>query len=306
MSFELITLNQSDLGSSIAEQLGKILHYARVTRFADGETQVTLSNADFWHNKHAIIVQSTYPLPQEQMLHVAFLAHELKNAGCTMVSAIVPYFAYARQEKSHIPGKFGPAQVIVQLFQNAGIDQLITVEAHTPLIKNFFTIPYASLPLINFITQHIRQHIDLSGGVSLIAVDKGAYNRAQIIAQNLGCDVILFTKERYAQDKTKIVDVSSSCTTPTAILVDDIIDTGGTALHVCDELKKQGLKHIFGYFVHPVFSDDAMHKVEKSAFEKVFVSNTLALENLNLHSKVEAFDISEVITECIKKTYNEN
>lgn len=298
--------NQSTLASNIAEQLGKPLHYAHVTRFADGETEVTFENTSFWQNKHVIIIQSTYPHPQEQILHVAFLAHELKNAECATITAIIPYFGYSRQEKSYIIDKFGPAQIIAQLLQNAGIDRIITLEAHTPILKNFFTIPFYSLSLIDAITQHIKQHIDLSHGVSLIAVDKSAYNRAYTIAHQLDCDTIQFTKERYAHDKTKIISMSGEPNTHTAILVDDIIDTGGTALHVCDELAKKGVEHIFGYFVHPVLSDDAVNNIQTSAFEKVFVSNTIPLKDLQGHHKIEQFDISPIIVEQIKQLYTEN
>ena len=304
MDFEFITLGQSSLASRIAEQCGKILHYAQVIRFADGETQVTFENANFWHNKHAVIIQSTHPLPQEQILHVAFLAHELKNAGCAKITAVIPYFGYSRQEKSHIPGKSGRAHVVAQSLQNAGIDQIITIEAHTPILESFFTIPFQSLSLVDFIAQHSRQHIDLSHGVSLIAVDKGAYNHARAIAQKLNCNTIQFTKERYAHDKTRIIGISDTCTTPTAIIVDDIIDTGVPHC-TCDELTKKGVKHIFGYFAHPIFSNDALSKVQTSNFEKVFVSNTIALKDLPHHNKIELFDTSAIIVQQIKQLYNE-
>ena len=305
MNFEFITLQPSDLASRIAEQCGKFLHYAHIARFADGETEVTFDNADSWRDKHAIIIQSTHPVPHEQILHVAFLAHELKNAGCTQITAIIPYFGYSRQEKSCIPGKSGHAQIIAQLLQDAGIDRIITVEAHTPILNNFFTIPFHSICLVDIIANHIKQHIDISRGVSLIALDKGGYTRAHAIAQKLGCNTIQFTKERYAHDKTKIVSVSGEVNTPTAILVDDIIDTGGTALHVCDELAKKGIEHIFGYFVHPILSGNAVSNVQASSFEKVFASNTVPLKDMQSHHTVKPFDISTVIVEQIKQLHTE-
>jgi len=301
-NFEFITLNQSDLGCAVSKHFDKPLHYAQITRFADGETQVTFNDTDFWHNKHAFIIQSTYPSPQEQILHVAFLAHELKNAGCSTITAIIPYFSYSRQEKSHIPGKFGPAQIIAQLLQNAGINQLVTIETHTPVLKDFFTIPFYSLSPVDLITQHIKQHIDLSQGVSLVAVDKGAFDRAHEVAQELGCNTIQFTKNRYAQNKTEIMSMSGACNMPTAIIVDDMIDTGGTALQVCDELAKKGIQHIFGYFVHPVCSNNALDKVQASNFEKVFVANTIALKTLKSHNKIKLFDISTILVEHIQNT----
>lgn len=300
MILEFITLTPSNLTSAIAKEYGKTLHYAQVTRFADGETQIIFDNPDFWRDKHAIILQTTYPSPHEQILHVAFLAHELKNAGCANVTTVIPYFGYSRQEKSHIPGKYGPAYVIAQLLQHAGINQLITIEAHTPVLKEFFTIPFNSVSLIDCITNHIRTHIDLSHGVTLIAVDKGAYARAQAVANKLGCTVIQFFKERYAQDKTKIISISDECNTPTAIIIDDIMDTGGTALQVCEELTKKGVHHIFGYFAHPVFSNNCLQKIETSGFEKVFVSNTIDLTGVTTQSKTELFDISRCIIEHLK------
>ncbi len=303
--FEFIALDTSSIGLSLVEHFDKYLHHAQVTRFSDGETEVTLKETDkdanFWLNKHAIIIQTTYPSPQEQIMHVAFLAHELKNTGCTKITAIIPYFGYSRQEKSRIPGKFGPAHVVAQLLQNAGIDQVVTIEAHTPVLKNFFTIPFHSLSPLDLITQHIREHIDLSHGVSLIAVDKGAYDRAHTIAQKLNSNTIYFTKNRYAQNKTAIMSMSGELSTPTAIIVDDMIDTGGTALQVCDALVERGAQHVFGYFVHPVLSNNALDRVQTSNFEKVFVANTIALKTVQSHGKVELFDISSILIEPVKE-----
>jgi len=233
--FEFISFN-SNIGDSIAEYFDKPLHCAKITEFADGETEVTFDNPNFWQNKHALIIHTTYPFPHKQILHVSFLANELKNAGCSQVTAIIPYFGYSRQEKSKIPGKFGNAGIIAKLLQEAGVDNVVTIEAHTPVLNELFTIPFHSLSPLDIITQHIRTHIDLSQGVSLIAVDKGAYERAHTIAQKLGVNAIYFSKQRYDTNKTAIMSMSGELNTPTAIIVDDIIDTGGTALQVCNAL----------------------------------------------------------------------
>jgi ribose-phosphate pyrophosphokinase len=296
MDFEYITFDQSALACSIAEQANKTVHYARVIQFSDGETHVTFDNPDFWRNKQVVIIQTTYPLPHQHILHVAFLAHELKNVGAATVTALIPYFAYSRQEISCVSGTFGHAYVVAQLLQQM-IDRIITIEAHGPLLQNFFTIPFHSLSLVDLIARHIKQHIDLSQGVAVVAVDEGAYNRAQAIADRVNCNVIRCTKERFGCNNTKMLSMSGQMM-PTVILVDDIIDTGNTALDVCAQLKENGAERIIGYFVHPVLSAHAAQKLD-TMFDRVFVSNTIALQSP--HDTIDMIDISAYIVEQLKQ-----
>lgn len=302
MNIELITINdQPGLAARVAQRLGQQLHKAKLKRFADGEMRVALEDQTFWSDRHAVIMQSTGSPVHDHIMQLAFLAYELKNAEAEKVTAIIPYFGYARQEKSDIADKPGPAAVVVRLLEAAGVDVVITVAVHTPVIEEFFTVPFHNISLVKTIAQQIKQQFESVSDICLVAPDQGAHERVKALAQELDVEQMAFYKERYAADKTRVIKVVGSCTVETAIIVDDIIDTGGTALNACDELRKCGIKNIYGYFVHPVFSGDALQKVGQSALKKIFVSNTLALSIAQSHTKVEVFDVSVDVVNAIEQ-----
>lgn len=298
---ELITIDKNaQLPHTVAQRLNKQLHVAHVKQFADGEIYVGLDNPGLWKNKKAVIIQSTDSPVNKHILEVSFLAHELKNAGAQSVVTVIPYFGYARQEKSDIKGKPGPAQVIAHLYQGSGIDYMMMVELHNPLVQTFFVIPSYNITVNALIAQHIKDTFGANESICLIAPDEGAQERVADIAQQIGCGFTVFEKERYDIDKTRIIGQTESCQAASAIIIDDIIDTGGTAIQAADQLLQQGFTNVYGYFVHGVFSKNALERIDKSAFTKVFVSNTIEQVS-SLPKKVEVFDVSNQVANVIKE-----
>lgn len=300
MDVEIITLDdKADLAQRISSFFKKELLVPKIERFADSEVRVTLENPSLFVDKTVLVIQSTHAPVIEQSVEVAFLMQELKNAECSRIIGVIPYFGYSRQEKSDIAGKPGHAALFAKLFENAGLDAFVTVELHDAIIETFFSIPVRNVLVHEIIAAHIKQQVGTLEGVCLIAPDKGAQAYVHTIAQRLGAGMIVFSKERFAADKTRIVGKSGSCRGKTAIIIDDILDTGGTALNVCKELQQLGFQNIFGYFVHPVFSKDAQERIERSIFTKVFVSNTIPVRS-RLH-KIGIFDVSAPIIEAINQ-----
>ena len=295
-----ITINDtSSLAKQVTQKLGMPLHTAQVQRYADGEMRVVLQEPDLYSGQQVCIIQSTSAPVLEHIALVAFLADELRNAGAQHVRALVPYFGYARQEKSGMPGKPGPAALIAKWLEAAGIAHIMSVVLHTEAIKQFFSIPVENVTLEPFIAQYIKAHIPHEKKFCLVAPDKGAAAWVQNIAQQIGADYMVFEKERYGINKTRVVSCSGSCGGNTAIIIDDIIDTGGTALHVAQELKTMGMQDIYGLFVHPVLSGDALQKVEHSVFKQVFVGNTIAVVVEHV-SKITVFDVSTELATLLK------
>ncbi|MDP3889282.1 MAG: ribose-phosphate diphosphokinase, partial [bacterium] len=227
------------------------------------------------------------------------LAHELKNAAARRVIAVLPYFGYSRQEKSNIPHGTGHAVVIAKLLEASGIDGLITVELHNPIIQTFFSIPVHNVMVSDDITHHIAQHINMLEGACFIAPDEGAAQRVYAVAVQFGAGVIVYKKERYGANKTRVIGKVGDCVSDTAIIIDDIIDTGGTALDVCKKLKEDGFKTIYGYFVHPVLSPHAVVKLERGLIDYVLVSNTIGLSEEKCISKIAIFDVSSAVVNAI-------
>lgn len=301
MDFELICLEETDLAQKISKRFNKKLHTAIVQQFADGEINIVLPNPELFRNTIAVLIQSTGIRVNEHTLGVAYCAHELKNAGAHKVIAVVPYFGYARQERSTIPGKPGQAAVVARLFQAAGIDELIAVELHELSLIDLFSIPVHHIRLQQTIVDDIQRRL-LPRSLFMIAPDQGAQAYVNEIARDLGVKALLFEKERYGKDKTRVIGDWELCGhtnqhgQQVGVIVDDIIATGGTAINVCNKLCEQGFSTIYGYFVHPVLAGPALERLQKSHFAKIFVSNTLPLsEQAHETGMIELFDVSDPI-----------
>ena len=299
MNIEIVTLSEKTrLAFDIAREFGAPCSVAQVEQFADSEIRISLTHPEQYVGKTVLLVQSTNMPVQQNVLAVAFLTHELKNAEAQKVIGVIPYFGFARQEASGIPGKPGQAQVVAYLFEASGMDAVIAVELHTKQIESFFSIPVINVSLIEVIVQHIKANFETLKDTCLVAPDEGAHDWVTAIAKKLNLGSFTFTKERYAKDKTRVVGRKGRCIGTTAIIIDDIIVTGGTAFHAADELPNLGFKKVFGYFVHPVFARDVRKKVENGRFEKIFVSNTIPIAQ-PAGGKVEVFDITHTIVSSI-------
>jgi ribose-phosphate pyrophosphokinase len=301
MVAEFICLQSTVLAQKIADSFYKPLHQAKFITFADGEINVTLENPVLFHGKIVTIIQSTGNPTNDFLLGTAFLAQELKNAGASTVIAVLPYFGYSRQERSSIAGKPGHAKVVAQLLQDAGIDELITVQLHDASIIDFFSIPVHDLSAASTIAMHIQKQQKTLKDICLVAPDKGAHEYVESIARRIGVHSLLFLKERFAKDKTRIVGIAGDCHGATAVIIDDIIATGGTAIQVAHELAERGYTNIEGYFVHPVFAGDAVARIETSDFDRLYVSNTLPLPSGTKDSFIQQFDVSHNIVELLRK-----
>ncbi len=301
MNYELIALSSTNIAQKVAEQLDRPLHLAQSRLFADGEINVELQHTAPFKDKVAVIIQSTGDPVNEQTLGIAFLAQELKHAGARKVIAVIPYLGYARQEKSSIAGKAGHVALIAKLFEAAGIDELISVDLHEASIINFFSIPVHNLQVQSIVAAHIQKQLASLQQVCLIAPDEGAAEYVEQVASKVGVGTLVFSKERFSADQTRITGVAGECKGTTGIIIDDIIATGGTALNVCNTLPEMGYENIYGYFVHPVLAGNAVERIKESSFLKIFVSNTLPLSKEAVESSdIEVFDVSSVIVDSLR------
>ena len=301
MSYELVTLEKTDLAQRIAQKLHKELHIATLRQFADGELNVHLNDYQQYADKTAVIIQSTGGRVNEYTLGVAFLAQTLQQAGAKKIIAVTPYVGYSRQDRG-IGGKPGHMQVVAQLFEVAGIDELIAVELHEKEVMRFFTIPVTNVSVKDTIAMHIKEQFPVLDTVCLVAPDKGAHEYVKDVAQKVGVGTINCSKERFGSDQTRVLDCVIDCDGATGVIVDDIVSTGGTAANVARLLSDKGYQDIFGYVVHPVLAGKAVELLREAGVNGLFVSNSLPLvANLKAIPFIEVFDISEDIVSVLKE-----
>lgn len=296
MNSVFLTLQKSDFAVKLALSAGKELHRAGITRFADGEVEITLPPHVEFRGKRVYVVHATCPPVHDHIIQALLMANALHNAGVAEIIAIIPYFGYARHDKSDIAGGRAPVEAIIRALETAEYTKIITVELHAPHIITQFSVPAINISSVQLLADLIKKHGDLND-VCLVAPDKGAVPRVEAVAALLGLPVMHFTKERIGTDQTRIVAQHGQCNGKKAIIVDDMIDSGGTAIGVCNELKNMGFNSIIGYFVHPVLSGNAVQKIEASPFEKIYVSNTIDLKERS--PKIEVFDMSTQVTQCL-------
>jgi len=302
MALEFICLEKTELAQNIANSFNKPLHNATVIPFADGEINVTLSHPELFKEKTVVVIQSTGRHVNQTTLAVAFLVQELKNAGATQIIGVIPYLGYSRQERSIIADKPGHAAVIARLLEAAGLKILITVQLHDEKIKEFFSIPVYNLTAESLIIDHIRVHHPSLKGACLVAPDQGARALVQHIAKHLNLGLLVASKQRIAPDQTRLMELSDGCRGTVGIIIDDIIATGGSAVHVAEILQQRGYRTIYGYFVHPVLASHAADRIAQSGCTAIFVGNTLPLPT-EVQGKlfIKQFDVMPIIVPALKK-----
>ncbi len=297
MDFQIVG-PENTLAQSIARALDKKLIVPQVTQFADGELEVTFSDPTELQHKKIFIVQSTNPPVHDHMMQLLLTIFQAKNAGAQEIIIVAPYFGYARHDKSVIPGADCQAKLIADILQAAHIKKLITTALHSEKIMEQFNIPVINLWLADVIAHDIKSRFGDLSQICLVAPDMGAQPRVAKVCEILGIGHIFFTKKRIAVDKTLITAVDVHCRGKIAIMIDDIIDTGGTAVNACDELLNQGFSQVYGYFIHPVLSGNAIARIEQSKFSGIFVSNSIPLTQVV--TKIKIFDITDVLVQTIK------
>jgi len=299
--FEFFSLNKAfALAADVAKRFKKDLYIADIVQFADSEIEVRLKEDLNVKGKLAFVIHSTCEPVDEHIMQLLFLIDLLKKRGAKKVHLIIPYFGYSRQCINKKTGKPGNAGIIAKLVETAGADSVTVVEAHNKKLAAFFSIPFCNISLHSLIASHIRNRFEDRETLCLVAPDDGAKERVRAIASMLHLPTVFFSKKRYDINKVEIVGVTGDCLGKRAIIIDDIIDTGSTAMKVADILVSKEVSHVYGYFVHPVLSANAPNALESSVFEKIYVSNSIGLSDDKKIDKIETFDISDALVDYVK------
>ena len=275
-----------DLAANVARELGEELCYVETRKFPDGERYLRITGevAD-----EVTVIQSTGYPQDENLMELLFIISNLKDLGAKKVRVVVPYMGYARQEKRFNPGETISAKIICNFIEAAGADEFITFNIHEECVLNFFNIPARNISAMPAIAEYIKQITDEKP--LILAPDKGAYGFAQEMSEIIGCDCTYLTKVRLGPDKveTKIVDVrcdSESENTVNvdsvkgmhAIIIDDIIATGGTIVNAINILKQYGAKSVDVCCVHGILTNNGATRIYEAGANKIIATNTLSTD----------------------------
>jgi ribose-phosphate pyrophosphokinase len=287
------------LSHEIAGYLGLRLGDALVGRFRDGEIQVSIS--ENVRGVDAFVVQPTGP-PAENLLELLVMIDAMRRASARRITAVIPYFGYARQDRKDRPRVAITAKLVANLLTVAGADRVLTMDLHAPQIQGFFDIPldhiYAAPVLLRYFDQHSEEDL------VLMAPDIGSIKMGRAFAKRLGASLGFVDKRRPKPDSAEVMNVVGEVAGKHVIMVDDIINTGNSMIEAAAAIKRLGAKKITAGATHAMFSAGAVEKLEASEIEEIVVTNTLAHSDLR-SGKIKVLSVAELLGEAIDRIHGE-
>ena len=288
------------LAAEIAENLGIELGAATVGRFSDGEVTVELHQNV--RARDVFVVQPTCAPTNENLMELLIMVDALKRASAERISAVIPYFGYARQDRrprsTRVPIS---AKVVANLLQTVGVARILTMDLHADQIQGFFDIPVDNIYASPVLLGDLRQ----KGYEDLIVVspDVGGVVRARALAKQLGCDLAIIDKRRPKANVSEVMHVIGEIEGRNCVIMDDMIDTAGTLVKAAEVLKERGAKKVYAYCTHPIFSGPAIERINQgSALDEVVITNTIPLTMGAAQSpKIRQLSVAALIAETIQR-----
>ncbi len=286
------------LADKIAQKLGKPLGAIELKRFSDGEIWVKFG--ENIRGSDVFLIQSTNP-PAENLLELLIMIDAAKRASANRITAVIPYFGYSRQDRKDQPRVSITAKLVANLLTTAGADRIMTMDLHAAQIQGFFDIPFDHLYASKMFTGLFS---GLSDNLVVVSPDVGGIKMARSYAKRLHSGLVVIDKRRPKQNLAEIVHIIGSVENKDVLLVDDLIDTAGTFVGAVEALKAKGANKIFGAITHPLLSGPAIERINNSQLTKLYVSDSILINEKNKSDKISVVTSSDLLAEAIKRTYN--
>jgi ribose-phosphate pyrophosphokinase len=287
------------LAQEMATHLGVELGRASVGRFSDGEVSVEIRQNV--RARDVFVVQSTCAPTNENLMELFMMVDALKRASARRITAVIPYFGYARQDRrprsTRVPIS---AKVVANMLETVGVERVLTMDLHADQIQGFFDIPvdniYASPVLLSDVKS--RNYADLV----VVSPDVGGVVRARALAKQLGCDLAIIDKRRPAANVSEVMHIIGEIEGRNCVIMDDMIDTAGTLVKAAEVLKDRGAKSVYAYCTHPVFSGPAVERISKSQIDEVVITNTIPLSDAaKACPKIRQLSVAFLFAESIRR-----
>jgi len=288
------------LAQEIATHMGTELGGATVGRFSDGEVTVELHQNV--RARDVFVVQSTCAPTNENLMELLIMVDALKRASAERISAVIPYFGYARQDRrprsSRVPIS---AKMVANLLETVGVARVLTMDLHADQIQGFFDIPvdsiYASPVLLGDLRQKNYENL------MVVSPDVGGVVRARALAKQLDCDLAIIDKRRPKANVSEVMNVIGDIEGRNCVIMDDMIDTAGTLVRAAEVLKERGARKVYAYCTHPIFSGPAIERIAKGdALDEVVITNTIPLsKEAQQCKKIRQLSVAALIAETIQR-----
>ena len=284
-----------ELAIKVAEELHKPLGNLEIKSFSDGEIWVKFGSNI--RGVDVFIIQPTNP-PAENLMELLIAIDAAKRASARRITAVIPYFGYARQDRKDQPRVSVTAKLCANLITQAGADRVITMDLHAPQLQGFFDIPmdhlYSSIVFTNFLKNMDFKNLVIS------STDLGGMKMARAYAHRLNAELVIVDKRRPQANSSEVMNIIGEVEGKNVLLVDDLIDTGGSFVNAVKALKDRGAEKIYGACTHGVLSGNATEKIESSYLEKLYITDTIPHKKKS--DNIEVISVSKVIAEAIIRT----
>jgi len=287
-----------ELSEEIAKYLDQPLSLAKINRFSDGEISVQI--AESVRGKDVFIIQPTSAPANDNLMELLIMTDALKRSSAKSITAVVPYYGYARQDRKAAPRVPITAKLVANLMETAGITRMVTVDLHASQIQGFFDIPvdnlYGAILFIDYIkSKNFKNPV-------IASPDIGGVARARYFAKKLGLDMVIVDKRREKANESEVMNVIGNVAGKDIILIDDMVDTAGTMVKGAAALKKLGANSVMACCTHPVLSGPAYERIEEGDLDELVVANTIPMDKRS--SKIKMLSTAPMLGEVIRRVNN--
>ena len=300
---KLLTGNSNkNLSQKISKFLKNRLVNSSIRKFSDGEIYIEI-NENIRGNS-IFVIQSVSSPANDNLMELLLCIDALKRSSAKNITAVIPYFGYARQDRKVVPRTSISAKLVSNLIAKAGADRVVTVDLHAGQIQGFFDIPVDNLFATPIFARHVKKKIKTKNLIC-IAPDVGGTERARALGKLLNVGLAIVDKRRPKAGQSQVMNIIGDVRGKTCIIVDDIIDSGGTIVNAAAALKKRGAKNVHVYVTHGVLSGGAENKIKKSNIKNLVITDTIdnAAKVKNIKN-IEVLTISNLVGEAIKRISN--
>ncbi len=290
-----------ELSQEIGEYLGVPIGESKVKRFCDGEISIAIDESV--RGADVFVVQPTCCPTNDNIMELLIMIDALRRASARRITAVMPYYGYARQERKARARDPITAKLMANLIATAGADRVVAMDLHAPAIQGFFDIPVDHLPGVPILAEYFREK-GLEN-VCVVSPDLGGVTRARSLAERIGASIAIIDKRRPEPNVSEIMHVIGELQGKTVIMIDDIIDTAGTITQGAQALQERGAKDIYACCTHPVLSGPAIERIENSVIKELIVTNTIPITPEKNISRLKVLSVAPLLGEAMVRIHED-
>jgi ribose-phosphate pyrophosphokinase len=289
------------LAKDICANLSVHLGNADVTTFSDGETRVEID--ENVRGTDVFIIQSTCPPVNTHIMELLIMIDAMKRASADRITAVIPYYGYARQDRKVAPRAPITAKLVADLITTAGARRVLSMDLHAGQIQGFFNIPVDNLFATPILLEYMKKNYQGDGTV-IVSPDTGGVERARAIGKRLGANLAIIDKRREGPNESQVMNIIGNVKDRRVIILDDMIDTAGTIVQAAEALKSEGAREISACCTHPVLSGPAIERIQGSVLKELIVTDTIPLhEKAKACNKIKVLSVAGILSEAVRRIY---